>query len=88
MFINGQRGPGNFPAPECHLTASHPLWAWCAVSYWLAQNDVIRPEEGWNAQLVAAINNRLEADRQKRQNPELVEEISEVVGGEFCIGMA
>ena len=38
-----------------------PLWAWCAVGSWLVQNDIPRPEEGWNAEVVAAINNSLEA---------------------------
>ena len=75
QYINGQRGPGGFPPPECHLSEGAPLWAWCAVSYWLAQNDIIRPEEGWNAEVVAAINNWLEAARQRRRHPELVREV-------------
>ncbi len=75
QYINGQRGPGGFPPPECHLKEGAPLWAWCAVSYWLAQNDIIRPEEGWNAEVVAAINNWLESQRQRERHPELVREI-------------
>ncbi|MFN6163357.1 MAG: hypothetical protein ACK5AC_13410 [Planctomycetota bacterium] len=35
QYMNGTRGPGGFPPPECHLTDHAPLWAWCAVSYWL-----------------------------------------------------
>lgn len=76
QYINGQRGPGAFPPPEYHLAEGAPLWAWCAVSCWLAQNDIIRPEEGWNAEVVAAINNWLETARQRQRNPQLVEEIS------------
>lgn len=76
QYINGQRGPGGFPPPECHLAEGAPLWAWCAVSYWLAQNDILRPEEGWNAEVVAAINNTLEAARQRQRNPKLVDEIA------------
>ncbi len=76
QYINAQRGPGGFPPPECHLAEGAPLWAWCAVSYWLAENDIIRPEEGWNAEVVAAINNWLELARQRERNPQLVEEIS------------
>jgi len=79
QYITSQRGPGNFPPPECHLTEGMPLWAWCAVSYWLAQNNIIRPEDGWNAAVVATINNSLEAARQQAQNPELVREVEEVV---------
>lgn len=79
QYITGKRGPGNFPAPECYLSERAPLWAWCAVSYWMAQNDIIRPEEGWNAEIVAAINNALESARQQKRHPDLVKEIEEVV---------
>jgi transcriptional regulator with XRE-family HTH domain len=79
QYISGQRGPGNFPPPACHLKDDAPLWAWCAVSYWLAQNNIIRREESWNAEVVAAINNSLEAALQQERNPELVREISEKV---------
>jgi len=75
QFINGQRGPGGFPPPECHLDEGAPLWAWCAVSYWLAENSMLRPEDGWNAEVVAAINNWLEAARQRERHPELIEQI-------------
>jgi len=75
QYINGQRGPGGFPPPEFYLGDGAPLWAWCAVSYWLAQNDIVRPEEGWNAAVVAAINNWLEAQQQRARNPRLVKEI-------------
>lgn len=79
QYITGQRGPKNFPAPECHLSEGAPLWAWCAVSYWLAQNSIIRPEEGWNAQVVATINLALETARQQKLDPELVKEVEEAV---------
>jgi len=76
QYMTGQRGPGKFPPPVCHLTEGSPLWAWCAVSHWLVTNDLLRPEEGWNAQVVAAINNWLESAIQKAQNPKLVKEIA------------
>jgi hypothetical protein len=76
QYITGQRGPGRFPAPECHLTDHAPLWAWCAVSQWLVQNNLIRPEEGWNAEVIAAINSVLELRRQKLRQPELVKEVT------------
>ncbi len=79
QYISGQRGPGNFPAPECHLSENAPLWTWCTVSHWLAENDIIRREENWNAEVVAAINNSLEAARQQKRNPELVREIAKRV---------
>ncbi|MFN9915364.1 MAG: hypothetical protein ACK53L_22430, partial [Pirellulaceae bacterium] len=51
------------------------LWAWCAVSYWLVQNNLLRPEESWNAEVVEAINNWLEYERQRRRYPKLIDTI-------------
>lgn len=76
QYIKGERGPGAFPAPEFYLAEGAPLWAWCEVSYWFAQNDILRPEEGWNAEVVAAINNWLEAEQHRERNPRLIETIS------------
>lgn len=76
QYIKGERGPGGFPAPEYYLAEGSPLWAWCAVSYWFAENNILRPEDGWNAEVVAAINNQLEAQQHRERNPELVEAIS------------
>ena len=80
QYMTGKRGPGGFPTPECNLTDGAPLWSWCAVSYWLSQNDMIRPEELQNAESVATINNALEGFRQRGRNPELVAEIARAVG--------
>ena len=79
QYMTGKRGPGGFPAPECNFTDGAPLWAWCAVSYWLCQNDMIRPEELQNAEIVAAINNLLEGVRQRGRNPDLVAEVARAV---------
>lgn len=79
QYIAGKRGPGNFPPPECHLAEGAPLWQWCAVGHWLAENDIIRPEEGWNAEVVATINVALEALRLRKRHPELVKEVQDVV---------
>lgn len=76
QYITGQRGPGGFPPPECYLVDHKPLWAWCAVSYWLVQNNLLRPEESWNAEVVSAINNALESVRQRERHPDLVNEVN------------
>lgn len=76
QYMTGQRGPGGFPPPECHLTDHAPLWAWCAVSYWLVQNNLLRAEESLNAEVVEAINNWLESSRQRQRYPQLVDEIT------------
>jgi hypothetical protein len=77
QYICGKRGPGGFPPPECHLTDHAPLWASWAVSYWLVQNNLLRPEVGWNAEVVEAINSFLDRERQRRRHPKLLEEIQQ-----------
>lgn len=79
QYMTGKRGPGGFPAPECNLAHGAPLWTWCAVSFWLAQNDMIRPEELEEAEVVEAINCALDIAHQRERNPELVDEISQAV---------
>ena len=76
QYMNGTRGPGAFPPPEFYLADGAPLWEWRAVTQWLADNDVLRPEESWNAEVIAVINNRLEARRYHERNPELTKAIS------------
>jgi hypothetical protein len=77
QYMTGQRGPGGFPPPYCHLAAHAPLWAWCAVSHWLVENNLIRPEESWNAEVVEAVNTVLERQQhQHRHYPKLVDEIA------------
>ncbi len=80
QYMTGQRGPGGFPPPECHLADDKPLWTWCAVSHWLVQNGLLRPEESWNAEVIEAINNALEFARQRQRHPELVNEVSRALG--------
>jgi len=74
QYMTGQRGPGGFPPPVAHLSEHSPLWAWCAVSYWLAQNNLLRPEAHWDAEVVYAINMALE--RQQCGRSELLEKIA------------
>ncbi len=76
QYISGARGPGAFPPPEFYLAEGAPLWAWCAVSYWFSENDILRPEEGWNARVIAVINNQLEAEQYRESNPDLAKAIS------------
>ena len=76
QYMTGQRGPGGFPPPECHLIEGSPLWAWRAVSYWLVQNSLLRPEESWNAEVVEAINQVLESARRRQRYPDLLDEIT------------
>ena len=79
QYVTGDRGPGNFPPPVCNLGDGSPLWQWCAVSYWLAQNNLIRKEEVWNAEVVSGINNWLDMARRQKRNPNLVKEIDKAM---------
>ncbi len=79
QYITGQRGPGAFPPPVCHLREETPLWQWCAVSFWLCENNMLRPEEMYDAEVVSAINNALDLAHQRGRNRELVEEVTEAI---------
>lgn len=81
QYISGNRGPGGFPAPECFLAEDKPLWTWCAVSYWLAQNNLIRPEVHRQAEFERIINGRLAAQRIRKANPELAAEVDKALDG-------
>ena len=73
QFMTGERGPGGFPPPACQIADRAPLWAWCAVSQWLATNNLLRPDVSRNAVVVEAINYALE----RRRLPEdLLQEIT------------
>ncbi len=76
QYISGKRGPGGFPPPACHLSDRAPLWPWCAVSYWLVQNSLLRPEESWNAEVVFAINQCLQEAHQPQEFAELMDDIA------------
>lgn len=73
QYMTGKRGPGSFPPPACHITDRTPLWQWCAVSFWLSSNNLLRPEESWNAAVVEAINSTLERQILPK---ELLEQVS------------
>jgi hypothetical protein len=79
MYIAGVRGPGGFPAPSCHWPDHSPMWTWCSVSYWLLENDMIRPEKYLEAEVVGAINFALEHAQRKVRNPKLVDEVIQAV---------
>jgi hypothetical protein len=80
QFILGQRGPGGFPPPVCHVFEESPLWRWCDVACWLRQNNLITEDILREAEHVAVINTLLELRHQKQRDPKLLEEISQLVG--------
>lgn len=75
QYITGKRGPGNFPPPVCDIAEGAPLWYWCEVAYWLAQNDMIPREVVREAQEIDTINLVLQWQHQQQLDPQLTEEI-------------
>jgi hypothetical protein len=76
QLITGARGLGGFPPPVSQLSEEVLLWQWCAVSWWLCQNNWIKPELVENAETIAAINLALETSHQRGRHPELLEEVT------------
>lgn len=77
QYISGERGPGGFPAPECCMTEGVPLWAWCAVSYWLWQHDFIKQDIFELADIRDAINTSLKVEQRRANNPDLSRKIEQ-----------
>jgi hypothetical protein len=80
QYINGQRGPGNFPGPVCSITKGHPLWMWCEVSYWFFQNGIVDEEVLQESRVVAGINSVLDLLHQRQHDSELVDEVLKMFG--------
>ncbi len=59
LLINGERGPGGFPAPEHHV-GGRPLWSWGEVARWLRESRVAEVEaDDGSGSLLDAINSAL-----------------------------
>jgi hypothetical protein len=61
QLINGQRGPGQFPAPA-NNTTRNPLWYWPEVEAWFARYNGQSPDTE-RFTVTAAINAALQARR-------------------------
>lgn len=81
QYINGTRGAGDFPPPECYIIDHKPLWSWCSVSQWLSANDMLRSEASWEAEVVATINDTLETNRRRKRLPKLVDDVERELSG-------
>jgi hypothetical protein len=75
QFISGERGPGGFPPPSCHIVDEAPLWRWCEVAYWLWQNGMLKENALRDAQDLEMVNAALEINRLRRLDPTGVERI-------------
>lgn len=84
QYINGTRGPGDFPPPVCDLCEGSPLWAWCEVAYWLFENNLVKEDVFREAEEIDAINLALELEQIRKKNPALADEIMKSVGADLC----
>ncbi len=84
QYITGNRGPGGFPAPACGIVEDVPLWYWCEVAHWLWQNDMVKEAVLRDAEEVEIINNVLELQRQRTENPKIAQEIIDSVSPRVC----
>jgi hypothetical protein len=75
QFISGERGPGGFPPPSCHIADEAPLWRWCEVAYWLWQNGMLKENVLRDAQDLEMVNSVLEFNRLKRLDPASVDRV-------------
>jgi hypothetical protein len=72
QYVTGERGPGGFPPPACHIADKASLWRWCEVAHWLYENGILKENALRAAQAVDAINSVLEFTYQKNLNRDLV----------------
>lgn len=80
QLMSGKRGPRGFPPPVCHLSENTLLWQWCAVSFWLSENNFIRPEISEQAEINYAINSVLYKTHEScTPHQDLIEEIERAV---------
>jgi hypothetical protein len=82
QYIAGERGPGGFPPPACHVSDDHdaPLWYWCEVAQWLYQNNMITEDTLKDARALSLINDVLELNYQKKTEPKLTKEVLDFIG--------
>jgi hypothetical protein len=84
QYITGERGPGGFPPPARGLADDTPLWYWCEVAHWLCENNMVKEQVLRDAEDVATINNVLELQRSKIENPDITREVIQSVSPHIC----
>jgi hypothetical protein len=67
LWVEGERGPGNFPVPQAGLTGTTRLWSWRDVLKWLLASGAVQ-DEGLllQAQAISRLNAAL--DEKYRKN--------------------
>jgi hypothetical protein len=61
LLVNGDRGPGGFPAPATHFRRRQPMWRWSEVAVWFAERLDAAPasSDPGTADFIAAFNAHL-----------------------------
>ena len=84
-YVKGDRGPGNFPPPICHIDDDRaPLWKWCEVAQWLYSNQMISQQSLQEAFFLDLMNGMLDIKRQSSRDPDLAKSIGEYVDKFDC----
>ena len=58
LYVQGLRGPGEFPRPVAAVTSTSPLWSWLEVSRWAAKNKLLSASAASWAELIKQKNLR------------------------------
>jgi hypothetical protein len=56
LFVEGKRGPGNFPPPQAWIGTKRPVWSWVDVASWFAKILGEKPPSADEAAFIAALN--------------------------------
>lgn len=73
LWIQGERGSGDFPPPIARVGQSS-VWSWLDISEWLYQREQIDEERVERARFIAAINYYLS----KKRIPSLVSQLDDI----------
>jgi len=60
LYVQGKRGPKDFPLPSLRVSSDSPLWEWLSVARWLRKNKKIESSRDVvHAALLRKFNNDL-----------------------------
>lgn len=60
LWIEGERGAGNFPLPRAGVSGKTLLWSWLDVAGWLLEHEKIDAQEYQQAEIIYTLNKVLE----------------------------
>jgi hypothetical protein len=69
LYVEGLRGPGDFPRPVAAATSTSPLWSWLEVARWAVKNKLLSASAASWAELINQTNMRLNRKHHHRRLP-------------------